>query len=43
MWDLLSLIGRLSGWRKLVVVAMLIVIVLTWLSVCLILASYFVP
>jgi hypothetical protein len=43
MRELLSAIGRLSGWKKLIIATMLVVIVLTWLAVCLILASYLGP
>ena len=40
---LLQSIGRLVLWQKLVAGLLLIVILLTWLGVCLILGSYLVP
>lgn len=33
-------IRQLAGWQQLIIVAMVIVIVITWLAVCLIMASY---
>lgn len=43
MSDLLRAIGRLAGWQKAVIAIMVLLIVSTWLAVCLILASYIVP
>ncbi len=42
MRDLLYHISRLARWQKLVISLMLLLILLTWLSVCLILGSYLV-
>jgi hypothetical protein len=33
-------IRKLAGWQKFIIVTMVLVIVTTWLAVCLILASY---
>lgn len=33
-------LGRLSPWKKVVVGILLLIVVLTWLSVCVVLASY---
>jgi hypothetical protein len=33
-------IRKLAGWQQLIIVTMVLVIVTTWLAVCLILASY---
>ena len=43
MRNLLRIIGRLAGWQKLVLVAMLVLIALTWLAVCLILTGDLSP
>jgi hypothetical protein len=40
MMNLLQIIRKLAPWQKIIVVAMLILIVMTWLAVCLILGSY---
>jgi hypothetical protein len=40
---LLQSIGRLAPWQKLVAGLLLLVIVLTWLGVCIILGSYLAP
>jgi hypothetical protein len=42
MENLLVAIKRLALWQKLVIGALLLFILLTWLGVCLIFASYFV-
>jgi hypothetical protein len=43
MRNLLRAIGKLGFGQKLVVGLLLLLILATWLSVCLILASYLVP
>jgi hypothetical protein len=43
METLLRAFKRFNRWQKLAVVAMLFMVVATWLSVCLVLASYFAP
>jgi hypothetical protein len=43
MRNLLRGIGQLALWQKLVVGALIALILLTWLGVCLILASYLGP
>ena len=43
MMDLFKSINNLSRKRKLAVYLLLLLIVLTWLAVCVILASYLVP
>ncbi len=40
MRDLLRQIARFVWWQKLAIGLMILLIVLTWLAVCLILASY---
>jgi hypothetical protein len=42
MMDLLRNIQKLAWWKRLVIGLMLLLIVLTWLAVCLILGSYLV-
>ncbi len=42
MMDLLRNIQKLAWWKRLVISLMLLLIVLTWLAVCLILRSYLV-
>jgi hypothetical protein len=42
-WDMRTLwqgLGRLSLWKKVIVGILLLVVVLTWISVCVVLASY---
>jgi hypothetical protein len=39
---LLQSFGRLAPWQKLVVIVLLLIVVLTWLGVCLVLGSYVV-
>jgi len=43
MGKLFQAIKKLALWQKLLVAAMLLFILMTWLSVCLILAGYFGP
>ena len=43
MMNLLRSIRRLALWQQLVIGFMLLLILLTWLAVCLVLASYVVP
>lgn len=40
MKGLLRAIGRLATWQKLVLGSMAILVLLTWLAVCLVLGSY---
>jgi hypothetical protein len=39
LWEI---IGRLARWQQLIIGGLVLLIILTWLSVCLILASYLV-
>ena len=42
MKTLLESLGRLALWKKLVIAFMLLIIVLTWIGVCVVLGSYVV-
>lgn len=41
--NLLKAFQQFAGWQKLVIGLMVIIIVLTWLAVCLVLAGYLLP
>ncbi len=43
MMNLLRSISKLAPWQQLVIGFMVLLILLTWLAVCLVLASYIVP
>lgn len=43
MKNLLRAIGRLKVWQRLLLAAMFLLVLLTWLAVCLILTGYLGP